>query len=248
MSEGAGRGKEAWRGAGERAEPRWATRLPHELDFEDDGTCDEVCRFRQVLELDRRTRARIFNPCFPTRALGRGTGLGLSTVCDRGKGARGSIEVDRATGRGTVLMIYLPRTAGLGPSAGAGQRRGFETVLLVEDEDDIRDLVREFLEMQGYHVLEASDGVDALRASSEYEGRIHVVVTDVRMPRMDGYELGKRLLVSRPEVKVIYTSGYPAPAADEPDLPHSAPFLQKPYSLERLVQTIRAEVDEPKPG
>jgi CheY-like chemotaxis protein len=194
-----------------------------------------------------------FDPYFTTKALGSGTGPGLSTILGMVKGARGSIRVDSNLGRGAAFMIHLPRTAApLEPPSTdetrAGRGQGLETILLVDDEADIRDLAREFLVMNGYHVLEAADGVEALRVAAEHRGRIDVMVTDVRMPRMDGHELAKRLLALRPEVKVIYTSGYSALGPDEPTPGHSAPFLPKPYSLDRLRRTIRAEVDGPTTG
>jgi hypothetical protein len=224
-----------------------------DLDAEASGPCVRLSVKDTGIGMDDATRARIFDPYFTTKALGSGTGLGLSTVFGMVKGAHGSIEVDSCVGRGTMFAIHLPRTSEpLEPSAVVGARvdalGGVETVLLVEDEDDLRDLAREFLEMHGYHVLEATDGVDALRVSGEHGSRIDVMVTDVRMPRMDGYEVGKRLLESRPGVKVIYTSGYAGPVGDEPGVPPAAPFLRKPYTLERLMQAIRTEIDGPRPG
>src|SRR3989475_1106955 len=199
--------------------------------------------------MDEATQSRIFEPFFTTKEQGKGTGLGLSTVYGIVKQHDGYIAVDSEVGRGTTFTIYLPRVedavepvvGGAGPD---GSPRGEETILLVEDEGDVRELAREILEKSGYAVLEAANGPDALRIAARHEGVIHLLLTDVVMPQMSGRELARRLVRTRPEVRVLYTSGY----IDENMMRRSVvdqdtALLKKPFSSDALVRRVREVLD-----
>jgi signal transduction histidine kinase/ActR/RegA family two-component response regulator len=195
--------------------------------------------------MDEMTQSRIFEPFFTTKAEGKGTGLGLSMVYGIVKQSGGWIWVTSALGHGTAFDIYLPRVHGTREAA--EQRRpapaltqGTETVLLVEDEDQVRDLAREVLQMNGYTVLEAPHGAEAIRICERYDDEIHLVLTDMIMPHMNGRELFERLIEQRPELKVLYMSGYTDQAViGEGLLDEGAAYLQKPFSLDGLARKIR---------
>jgi CheY-like chemotaxis protein len=169
--------------------------------------------------MDAATKARIFEPFFTTKGAGSGsgrpgTGLGLAMVYGFANQSGGHVEVESEPGRGSTFLLFLPRTDEAEP-AGIPDREEFqaphgggETVLLVEDEEAVRTLARLVLEAYGYTVLEASDGHDALRIAEEYPETIHLVVTDMVMPRMGGRELAGHLARSRPEAPVLFMSGY----------------------------------------
>jgi signal transduction histidine kinase/ActR/RegA family two-component response regulator len=188
---------------------------------------------------------QIFEPFFTTKERGRGTGLGLSTVYGIVRQHDGSITVDSEAGLGTTFKIYLPRVEEAPESASQRlepmeELRGSETVLLVEDEDGVRRLAREVLEMNGYTVLEAPDGSAALRMATRYPGPIHLLLTDVVMPHMNGRELGERLLALRPDLRVLYMSGYTDDAVIDRGLPESSmPFLPKPFAPVDLARKVR---------
>jgi GAF domain-containing protein/CheY-like chemotaxis protein len=194
-------------------------------------------------------QARIFEPFFTTKDKGRGTGLGLSMVYGIVKQHGGYIGVRSEEGRGTTFEIYLPCATDLddireqGPERGS-EARGSETILLVEDEGDVRELAREILEMAGYTVLEAARGDDALRLCRDSARSIDLLLTDVVMPQMSGPELARRILELRPGTKVVYMSGYTDDALGhhgvlDPDIV----LLQKPFTPESLMQHLRLALD-----
>jgi two-component system, cell cycle sensor histidine kinase and response regulator CckA len=201
--------------------------------------------------MDRETQARIFEPFFTTKEKSKGTGLGLSTVYGIIKQSGGYVFVQSELGRGTVFTIYFPRTDEPSEATGAtpvslAAAGGNETVLLVEDEDSVRQLVRETLESRGYRVLEAANGNAALTLAASQAEPIHLLITDVVMPGLSGHELVQQLLPARPALKVLYLSGYAqetltAPAAAEAQ----KAFLQKPFTLQSLIRKVREILGPP---
>jgi signal transduction histidine kinase/CheY-like chemotaxis protein len=201
--------------------------------------------------MSAETRARAFEPFFTTKLPGHGTGLGLSTVYGIVKQSDGYIWVDSEPGTGTRVRIYLPRVDE--PVEAAEVRRpqtllstprGCETLLLVEDEEGVRDLIAEWLAGHGYRVLTASNGGEALALASREPRRIELLIADVVMPQMGGPALAERLLPTRPGMKVIYVSGYADEAIGDPRvLKAGAAFLQKPFSLDSLVRKVREILD-----
>src|SRR5438552_2784706 len=163
--------------------------------------------------MDAQTKARIFEPFFTTKEKGKGTGLGLSTVYGIVKQSGGYIFAESETGNGTNFQIYLPRGPDPAEPVGLekhapGPNGGPETVLLVEDEERVAAVVRETLKARGYSVLEAGDGVAGLSVAETQPGTIDILITDVVMPGMSGRELAKRVTALRPQIKVLYLSGY----------------------------------------
>jgi CheY-like chemotaxis protein len=202
--------------------------------------------------MDAATQAHIFEPFFTTKAGEGGTGLGLATVYGIVKQSGGHIAVYSEVGRGSCFKVYLPRATGeaqpLAAEQPAGSLRGTETVLLVEDDDVVRSLAQRVLADHGYRVLEAADGEQALALCQHYAGPVHLLVTDVVMPRMSGPELAQRLAANRPQTQVLYVSGY----MDEAIVRHglieeAAPFLPKPYSPATLLTRVRQVLDAPLP-
>jgi two-component system, cell cycle sensor histidine kinase and response regulator CckA len=201
--------------------------------------------------MDRETQARIFEPFFTTKEKGKGTGLGLSTVYGIIKQSGGYVFVQSEIGRGTVFTIYFPRVDEPSEAIGAtpvalAAVGGTETVLLVEDEDSVRQLVRETLESRGYRVLEAPNGNDALALAAAHADPIHLVITDVVMPGLNGHELVQQLQTARPTLKVLYLSGYaqdafPSTAAAD----SQKTFLQKPFTLQSLSRKVREILGPP---
>jgi PAS domain S-box-containing protein len=199
--------------------------------------------------MDKDIKNRIFEPFFTTKELGKGTGLGLSTAYGIVRQHDGFITVDSQVDRGTTFRIYLPRVDDVAEpldarEAPAASPRGSETVLLVEDEENVRDLACEFLQLNGYRVLKAANGGEALLICEQHEGPIHLMITDVVMPRMSGRELAERLVPLRPEMKVLYTSGY----TDDALVPHGVlepgtHFIEKPFTSDALASTVREVLD-----
>jgi two-component system cell cycle sensor histidine kinase/response regulator CckA len=200
--------------------------------------------------MDKETQLRIFEPFFTTKEKGKGTGLGLSTVYGIIKQSGGYVLVESEPQKGTTFRIYLPRVEdALEPSSAVGasssQSSGSETVLLVEDEESVRQLVRETLESKGYKVLEADHGEAALKIASDYSDEIDILITDVVMPGMSGRELSARLCASSPQTKVLYLSGYTEDAiAHEGVLESGTAFLQKPFTLQMLSRKVREVLGE----
>lgn len=200
--------------------------------------------------MDRETQRRIFEPFFTTKGPGRGTGLGLSTVYGIVQQSRGTIWVYSEPGGGSTFKVYLPTSAVVEeePELLAEPLRleGIETVLLVEDQQDVRSVAEQALRRYGYHVLEASNAGEALLICEQHPMPIHLLVTDVVMPRMSGVELARRLAEIRPEMKVLYMSGYTENAALHHGIvePGKA-YLQKPFVPERLARRVREVLDRP---
>jgi PAS domain S-box-containing protein len=194
--------------------------------------------------MSAETQAHIFEPFFTTKPQGKGTGLGLSTVYGVVKQSGGFIWVYSEVGRGTSFKIYLPRVdqpvERIGTAATVSEApRGTETILLAEDEQDVREVAREFLESGGYTVIEARDGAEALKRVEKYEDAIDLLVTDMVMPGMTGQELSTRLLQSRPEIRVLYMSGYSERAAvDSTRGDSSMRLLAKPFSRWALLRAV----------
>jgi len=194
--------------------------------------------------MDEQTRAQIFDPFFTTKEPGKGTGLGLSIAYSVVEQARGAIHVEGCAGKGTSFEIWLPRVCPRGAKvAGVTDEdpaRGTGCILLVEDEPSVRRLTRRVLERHGYRVLEAEDGEAALSLCSSAEVEIDALVTDVVMPRVGGYELARLVRRDRPDVGLLFISGYPEPrgrGALGP--PRGAPVLQKPFSADALLAKLR---------
>ncbi|HEY6946025.1 MAG TPA: response regulator [Candidatus Acidoferrum sp.] len=193
--------------------------------------------------MDDNIKARIFEPFFTTKEPGKGTGLGLATVYGVVKQSSGYIFVDSEPGAGARFEIYLPQVTEKKQSApveerAAKLRAGRETVLVVEDEPDVRALTCEFLQAAGYQVLTAADGEEGFEIGQRFEDEIDILVTDMVMPRMRGPELAKRLKRLKPELKVVYMSGYTEEFSEGTSLLEGASFLQKPFSRDALLRQI----------
>ncbi len=200
--------------------------------------------------MDAETQARIFEPFFTTKEQGKGTGLGLATVYGIVKQSGGHISVYSQPAHGTTFKIYLPA---LSPQGQAKEQpdarlvslpRGTETILLVEDEDGVRSLATTILESLGYKVLAADDPEKAVQISERHAGPIALLLTDVVMPKMNGPQLTQHLAFSRPEMKVLFMSGYTDMAANQSGVIDSdTPFLQKPFTREALGKKVRGLLD-----
>ncbi len=203
------------------------------------------------LGMDRTTQERIFEPFFTTKEMGKGTGLGLSMVYGIVKQSGGGISVESELGRGSAFQVYLPCFAESSEPAPVLEDlkgkmgRGTETILVVEDEALVRQVIVCSLENLGYRVLEAQDGTEAIQVSGGNPGKIHLLVTDVVMPGMNGRELVERLREARPDTKVLMMSGYTDDAMVRHGVIHQEiSFLQKPFGQEVLAQKVRQVLDE----
>jgi PAS domain S-box-containing protein len=192
--------------------------------------------------MDASTRAQIFEPFFTTKQLGRGTGLGLSTVYGIVQQSGGAITVDSTPGVGSSFRFYLPRVASQALPREARQRLapagGGETVLLVEDESGLRELIAETLEKGGYQVLTAGEGREALRLAAAHTGPIHLMVTDVIMPGVTGPKAADEIKLARPGMQVLYISGYTGEALRRHGVEGGAGFLEKPFSSASLLRKV----------
>nr|MBI3613413.1 PAS domain-containing protein [Nitrospirota bacterium] len=204
--------------------------------------------------MDEATRSRIFEPFFTTKPKGQGTGLGLSTVHGIVDQSGGHIEIHSQPGRGTTFTIFLPRADDAADEVHFGSQPhkiqgGDETILLVEDEDLVRALVGDILRSNGYTVLEACHGDEALQVSREYAGTIHLLLTDVIMPDMNGDQLSKCLTPTRPDMKVLFMSGYTGRSAFyQQVLAQGGVFLQKPFTPHVLAAKVREALASSKQG
>ncbi|HMD72005.1 MAG TPA: two-component regulator propeller domain-containing protein [Bryobacteraceae bacterium] len=222
-----------------------------DLTADDVGTQHDAAAGRWVLMtvsdtgrgMDEMVREHVFEPFFTTKGFGKGTGLGLSTVYGIIRQSGGWIDVRSEVGVGTSFKVYLPRKDGPAPPerrpAVASTQTGGETILLVEDQDAVRTLTSAALKRLGYRVIEASDGEDAILVVAGHPERIHLLLTDVVLPGMNGKELSERLKALRPDLKVMFTSGYTADViAQRGVLDQGLSFLQKPYDLHELAAKV----------
>ena len=200
--------------------------------------------------MDSETRAHIFEPFFTTKQRGKGTGLGLSTVYGIVKQSAGYIYAYSEPGTGTTFKVYLPRVEGkaeiLKPEETRSIYRGRETILLVEDNAPLREMAREMLKGFGYAVLDSGLPFDAIRIAQGHEGPIALLITDVVMPEVNGHVLAEKLTAVRPEMKVLYTSGYTDNACVERgELEAGCPLLEKPFTGDDLAKRVREILDSP---
>jgi len=199
--------------------------------------------------MTKEVQARVFEPFFTTKEKGKGTGLGLSTVFGIVKKRGGHVWLYSEPGKGTTFRVYLPRTgassdriSSIPPSIGGV--KGSETILLVEDDEQVRGVACSILRRQGYRVLEASNGGEALMACEQHPSPIHLLLTDVVLPRMSGRQLADRLLALRPEMKLLFMSGYTDEAIHQGAvLDSGATCLQKPLTPDMLSRTVREVLD-----
>jgi DNA-binding response OmpR family regulator len=199
--------------------------------------------------MDAATQLHIFEPFFTTKGL-KGTGLGLSTVYGIIQQSRGYIQVSSERGKGTSFKIYLPRVGATGQAISpepsvttAKPEQALETILLVEDESSLRNLSRQYLENQGYTMLEAAEGAAAIQICNSHPGPIHLLLTDLIMPGINGRELARRVCAMRPETKVLYVSGYTENViAHNGMLEEGIALLQKPFSLSTLRIKVREKL------
>jgi PAS domain S-box-containing protein len=205
--------------------------------------------------MDKATQARIFEPFFTTKEEGKGTGLGLATVFGIVRQSGGMISVQSELGKGTTFKVYFPLAQGAVPPEAPlappdmGNLRGSETILLVEDEERVRVLGRTILRKYGYHVLEAQSGGDALLLCEQHQAPIHLLLTDVVMPRISGRQLAGRLRPVRPEMKVLYMSGYTDDAVLRDGVVNATvAFIQKPITPEALARKVRQVLGPQKRG
>ena len=202
--------------------------------------------------MDEETMSHIFEPFFTTKGPGKGTGLGLATVYGIVRQTGGGISVESEPGKGSIFRIYLPQVSApvdftKSLPTPVEKSENFETVLVVEDEDIVRELVCEVLEEQGYNVICARDGLEALSVAQQFDGMIHLLVTDVIMPHMNGHELAGKLSSLRPDMKVLYVSGYSDnDIGDHGVLDPRFELLQKPFTPQTLARKIRDVIREGK--
>jgi two-component system cell cycle sensor histidine kinase/response regulator CckA len=199
--------------------------------------------------MDADTQARVFEPFFTTKEMGKGTGLGLSTVYGIVQQSNGQIQVESILGQGTTFRIYLPQIeptaeSALLPAAAVTSMMGQETILVVEDEVSVRLVTRRILELRGYTVLEAGNPRAALNLCQQYQGQVDLLITDVIMPDLSGPELAERLMVSYPDLKVLFVSGYTNDVLDEYGIfGRDIVLLEKPFTPDGLTRKVRETLD-----
>jgi len=196
--------------------------------------------------MDGTTKARIFEPFFTTKELGRGTGLGLATVYGIVKQHGGFLTVESKPGHGTTFDVYLPASSGIPEVSEAAAAemslRGTETILLAEDHDGIRELAQRALSLQGYKVIPACNGLEAVELFKQNCESIQLVLLDVVMPTLGGLDAYIQMIAIEPDLPVIFTSGYTALV--DPQIRKGAAFLQKPYPMQTLNRTVRKVLDQ----
>jgi two-component system cell cycle sensor histidine kinase/response regulator CckA len=195
-------------------------------------------------------QSRIFEPFFTTKETGKGTGLGLSTVYGIVKQTGGNVWVYTEEGMGTAFKVYFPAVPDAEKSAGKAEKRemrsprGTETLLLAEDEEVVRTIIRTVLGSNGYRVMEARDGREALEIAERHQGPIDLLLTDLIMPEISGKDLASRLMKNHPEAKVLYMSGYTENAiVHHGVLDAGTAFIQKPFRVDALAQKVREVLD-----
>jgi CheY-like chemotaxis protein len=199
--------------------------------------------------MDPETITHIFEPFFTTKELGKGTGLGLATVYGIVKQSGGYIGVDSSPGQGACFQVFLPRVEEpITPASeihySPPETKSSETILLAEDSEPLRKLAKSLLEGHGFEVLAAQNGEEALGMARQYTGRIHLLLTDVVMPGINGRVLAERLLTTRPDTKILYMSGYTDSfIAGHGVLDQSTNLLYKPFSEEKLIERVRSILD-----
>ncbi|HWF59745.1 MAG TPA: PAS domain S-box protein [Nitrospira sp.] len=202
--------------------------------------------------MSEETQSHLFEPFFTTKEKGKGTGLGLSTVYGIVKQSGGTIGIESKQGQGTICKIFFPKVDEITQAVPVvngvvGRAIGRETILVVEDDPSVRGLVQEALRLNGYEVLVARHGIEALLTGAKHPGPIHLLLTDVAMPQMSGPEVAEKLTVVRPEIKVLYMSGYPDhPVFEQGGIKRDTAFLQKPFTPNGLTQKVREVLDGKK--
>jgi two-component system cell cycle sensor histidine kinase/response regulator CckA len=196
--------------------------------------------------MDESTRAQVFEPFFTTRE--QGTGLGLSSVYGIVQQSGGAVAVESDPGAGSTFTVRLPRVSEAAESAPTPTttpetRPGSETVLLVEDEDVVRDLARRVLERHGYTVFACAYGAEAVKLSESHGGRIDLLLTDVVMPGMRGYEVARKVAAMRPEIKILYMSGYAEEALVGGPADGGGALIEKPFAIDALARRVREELE-----
>ncbi|MBI2428042.1 MAG: PAS domain S-box protein [Ignavibacteriales bacterium] len=201
--------------------------------------------------MDEETKRRIFEPFFTTKELGKGTGLGLSLVFGIMETHDGFVEVESEIGEGTTFRCYFPvkREAGVSeqksPSSEETGTGGTETILLVEDEDLLRNLLQQFLESKGYTVLTASDGEEGVTAYQNQQDKIKLVLSDIGLPKLGGIEMYQKIKIVDPNVRLVFASGYIEPGTKEKILNEGVHrFIQKPYDLNEVLSAVRSALDK----
>jgi len=202
--------------------------------------------------MDAETLSHVFEPFYTTKEQGKGTGLGLATVYGIVRQSGGHVAVYSEPGRGTTFKVYLPRTEKVGapatvPAVPNVRRSGSETVALVEDEPSLRAVIHDLLREGGYTVIDGASAEASLAAAEAHPGPVHLVLTDLVMPRTSGLEAAARIRRAHPGARVLYMSGYAnAAAGHQGGLPESHAFIQKPFSLDALLRKVRDVLDAPE--
>jgi CheY-like chemotaxis protein len=201
--------------------------------------------------MDAKTAERIFEPFFTTKELGKGTGLGLATVYGVIKQHEGFIHLYSEPGRGTTFRVYLPASNGTAeprqPKRDEQIPKGTETILLAEDNEGLREAAKEMLERLSYRVILASNGAEAVQVFTNNPGQFDLIILDVVMPKVSGPEAFSQIASVRPDLRVLFSTGYTAEAASLNSMTaQGASVLQKPYSLKNLGQMVRAILDRPR--